>query len=307
MLNVLNLGAGVQSSCVLLRSCLGELPRFDHVIFADTGWEPEAVYRHLDWLDGMAARHGMAIARVSAGNIRTDQERAYVRKENYAAVEGGRWANLPLFTRNPDGSVGQLKRQCTSAYKIRPIDRKLKSLLGLDRKSHWPKEHKVRQWFGISSDEPERMAYPEVRRSEVVGKTLYGDPIREMVAKPQRWKSHVYPLCRLELFSDRHRERMELASFTRDDCLAWIVGHGFPRPPRSACIGCPYRSAVEWQALTPEEFADAVEFDRMIRHRGGMRGELFLHRSCVPLDQVKFDADDGEGVSRLECMGMCGL
>ena len=54
----LSLGAGVQSSVLALllsRSdpCLLELgyPKPDAAVFADTGWEPEYVYRHLDWLE----------------------------------------------------------------------------------------------------------------------------------------------------------------------------------------------------------------------------------------------------------------
>ena len=49
-LRVLALGAGVQSSYLLLASCAGELPRLDCAIFADTMNEPDAVYTHLDWL-----------------------------------------------------------------------------------------------------------------------------------------------------------------------------------------------------------------------------------------------------------------
>jgi len=40
----LSLGAGIQSSTVLLLACEGVIPRFDVALFADTGWEPRAVY-----------------------------------------------------------------------------------------------------------------------------------------------------------------------------------------------------------------------------------------------------------------------
>ena len=49
-LNVLSLGAGVQSSTLLLMSLNGDMPPLDYVIFADTGWEPRAVYDHLEKL-----------------------------------------------------------------------------------------------------------------------------------------------------------------------------------------------------------------------------------------------------------------
>ena len=49
---VLSLGAGVQSSCLALMAERGEygLSKPDFAIFADTGWEPPAVYEHLEWL-----------------------------------------------------------------------------------------------------------------------------------------------------------------------------------------------------------------------------------------------------------------
>ena len=51
--NILNLGAGVQSTAVYLLACDVKLwgPNLlDFAIFADTGEEPEAVYKHLAWL-----------------------------------------------------------------------------------------------------------------------------------------------------------------------------------------------------------------------------------------------------------------
>ena len=49
-LRCLSLGAGVQSTTMALMAAHGALtPMPDCAIFADTGWEPEAVYDHLDW------------------------------------------------------------------------------------------------------------------------------------------------------------------------------------------------------------------------------------------------------------------
>lgn len=71
-LRLLSLGAGVQSTTVLLLACDGEIPSFDMALFADTGWEPRAVYATLDRLTAHAAKKGIPVRRVSAGNIRTD-------------------------------------------------------------------------------------------------------------------------------------------------------------------------------------------------------------------------------------------
>ena len=51
-LQILSLGAGVQSTCMALMAARGELPPVDAAIFADTGAEPQRVYDHLDWLEG---------------------------------------------------------------------------------------------------------------------------------------------------------------------------------------------------------------------------------------------------------------
>ena len=33
----------------------------------------------------------------------------------------------------------------------------------------------------------------------------------------------------------------------------------------------------------------------------------FVHRSCVPLDEVKFKNDDGPDLFNQECEGLCGV
>ena len=50
-LRALSLGAGVQPTTLDLMAAHGAVgPMPDCAIFADTGWEPRAVYEHLDWL-----------------------------------------------------------------------------------------------------------------------------------------------------------------------------------------------------------------------------------------------------------------
>src|SRR5262249_8617137 len=68
----LSLGAGVQSSAALLLAAPGDIAPFDAAIFADTGWEPAAVYTHLDRLEEFAAEAGIPIVRVSAGTLPRD-------------------------------------------------------------------------------------------------------------------------------------------------------------------------------------------------------------------------------------------
>lgn len=77
MLNVLSLGAGVQSTALLLMSLCGEIERLDCAIFADTGWEPKAVYTHLAWLETEAAAAGVPVYRVRRGDLRADALRSH--------------------------------------------------------------------------------------------------------------------------------------------------------------------------------------------------------------------------------------
>ena len=81
----------------------------------------------------------------------------------------------------------------------------------------------------------------------------------------------------------------------RSDCLRWLQSHGYSVPPKSACIGCPFRSDAEWRHLkysSPEEWEDAVAFDAAVRNglvhigKAGLRGKAYLHRSLTPLAEV---------------------
>lgn len=97
---------------------------------------------------------------------------------------------------------------------------------------------------------------------------------------------------------------------TRQSCLRWMEERQYPVPPKSSCIGCPFHSDEQWRALSPEEFADAVEVDRAIRHQPGIRAQQFMHTSRVPLDQVDLRTHAQRGQPDLfnnECEGMCGL
>ena len=120
LIRALSLGAGVQSTTLALMAAYGEIPAPDCAIFADTGWEPKAVYDHLDRLE---ARLPFPVYRVSAGNIRD----SILARRN---TTGGRFASVPWFTLSPSGKKGMGRRQCTSEFKLKPIRQKLRDLAG---------------------------------------------------------------------------------------------------------------------------------------------------------------------------------
>jgi hypothetical protein len=252
-----------------LMAAHGEItPMPDGAIFADTQSEPKAVYRHLDWLHGQLP---FPVYQVTVGSLKVQIMGATLGQQRMDArppffVEGG----------------GMLRRQCTQDFKLIPIHRMVRGLLGLKRGQWGPKEIAVEQWIGISQDEATRM-------------------------KPSRhpWIRHRWPLVEEDM--------------SRADCLSWMSAHGYPEPPKSACTFCPYHDDAMWAKMQrddPESFAEAVEVDHAIRDgviRGGKaisKAKWYVHRSLIPLDQVTFvKAKDERQLNMFEneCEGMCGV
>tara|TARA_R110000824_G_scaffold73637_2_gene187488 strand:+ start:2375 stop:3208 length:834 start_codon:yes stop_codon:yes gene_type:complete len=277
MLRVLSLGAGVQSSAVFLMACRGywEHP-LDAAIFADTQFEPEVVYRWLEEvLQPEADKAGIPIYRVTAGSIQKDAVEIQVRGKRQG---DRRWASMPYYTKNREtGKQAIIRRQCTEEYKIQPVMRKIRSLLGLAKGQKAKKGIQVEQWYGISADECQRM-----RDSRF------------------HYIQHHYPL----IFHDPPMERVA--------CKHWLKENGFGVAPRSACIACPYHSDIEWRSIksNPHEWDEAVKFDKAIRVCAGMNSDMFVHSSCQPLESVDLSTDYDNGQTALfgnECEGMCGV
>jgi len=277
-IQVLALGAGVQSSALLLMSCKGLLPKIDIAIFSDVGWEPPDVYTHLEWLTNEAAKHDIPVVTVSNGNLRDD----------YLAgiQEGGpRFSSIPFFTKSKEGKGGMAPRHCTTDYKVKPLERyQRRELMGLKPRQHAPKEPVIDLWMGITSDEITRM-----RDSK------------------NKWQVHVYPFL-------QHPFELLSKMWSRLDCINWL-NEQYPTRyiPRSACIGCPFHDNSEWQRIKddPELWKDAVEFDEQIRNPRGLKGEGYLHKSRRPLSEVDLKVEGSvPGQINLfenDCQGMCGL
>jgi hypothetical protein len=131
---VISLGAGVQSSTLLLMAAEGAFGAVPELaIFADTRHEPTEVYDHLDWLEEQVAGR-IEIARVCEGDL---LEVATQRKFN----------PIPLYLKNGDGTASVGRRQCTKEFKLYPIRHELRRR-GIDP---------VEMWVGISLDESLRM------------------------------------------------------------------------------------------------------------------------------------------------------
>jgi len=269
MFKVLSLGAEVQSTTVLGMAIKGEIERPDYVVFADTGWEPPSVYDHLETLEIKMRQAGIEYDVVELGNIRNDNVRA-----SGINGDGSNPPALPFYSLN-GGSKGMVQRQCTNNYKIMPIDKAVKKRFNIGVKSKNNFLPKIEMWFGISTDES--------RRCKLSNKW---------------WQTNYYPLIDLGM--------------NRDDCKRWLDKNGFGDVPRSACIGCPFRSNRSWINMrenNPDDWLDAIDFDKAIRTKKGFNGERFLHKDCVPLSEVILSLEELGQMSMWdqECSGMCGL
>ena len=123
MINVISLGAGVQSSVMALMAARGELtPEVDCAVFSDTQWEPQAIYDHLDWLESVVSNplrvnHPFPIYRVTNGSLRDDA----IANEPVRGRGTKSFSAIPWFSER-----GMGRRQCTFDYKIVPLNKKIR-------------------------------------------------------------------------------------------------------------------------------------------------------------------------------------
>ena len=186
--------------------------------------------------------------------------------------------SIPAFVLNPDGGKGLLGRKCTTDYKVIPIQREVKRLAGVKRSAG---KVLASVLIGISWDEVRRMKHSRVP-----------------------YIVNEWPLIDMRM--------------TRTGCLDWMKKNGYPVPPRSSCLMCPFHSDEEWSRLKSEEpleFARAVEFERQMhiaqKEQDTLRGVPYLHASCQPIDTVDFSAGKA-GMQQLDmfendCEGLCGV
>ena len=271
-IHVISLGAGVQSSTMALMAAKGEItPMPVGAIFSDTGAEPKSVY---DFLEFLEKELPFPVHKVM-------EKEGLTKHIEHGQTAGARIATLPFFTETVgDKPKGMMRRQCTNEFKIKPISRKLRELVGLKKGQRGGNETRVVQWIGISLDEIQRM-----RDSHL------------------KWAEHRWPLIDLRM--------------KRHDCLRWMEKNGYPKPPRSACTYCPFHSDDEWKRMKdndPQSWTEACDMDKMIRHGvKGAKEKLFLHPTLVPLEEVDLatDVDKGQGLlwndMNQECEGMCGV
>lgn len=269
----MSLGGGVQSGTMVEMIVEGELSTPDVVIFADTGDEPEYVYRYVEYLRGRLAGVDVELQTVSAGNLRE------------SLMNGsGRFAAIPAFTVNA-GMASRLRRQCTREYKIAPIERHMRSLLlerGLAAKNaagaiRVNRAVRVEAWLGISLDEVARM-------------------------KPSRtsWITNRWPLIEKRMTRNdctQWLKRRGLPIPRKSSCrLCPYHDDAYWRQMRD-------ESPADWAAVV--DFDHSLRDERAGRFSATATGTLYLYSSCVPLEAVDLRTPEERGQLRLFENDMC--
>lgn len=249
---VWSFGGGTQSCAIAALIIQGKLPKPDIAVIADTGYETGATWEYKEKV------------------IDPAMDKIGIKIERVLCVEwAAQWAKNGIFTGEKLDAVlipvfstiemvsaekpSKLKNFCTRAWKTEVIDRWLSRTRKLTRS-------KARKWIGFSSDEPIR--YLRMMEGEEFKKGLLWFPLVDG--------------CRL----------------SRWECIRLVESMGWPTPPRSACYMCPNHRDHEWRKLKkerPDEFQKAVEIEREIQRTDP---NAWLHRSCIPLDQVDFSEEE---------------
>lgn len=256
-MKILSLGAGVQSTALLLMSDRGEIDRADYAVFADVGAEPQKVY---DWLDFIETKVSIPIVRCAKGNLYED------------IMSGGRTASLPLHTLKEDGTKGMVMRQCTFDYKITPIQKAVREIMGY--KKYQRIKEVAEMFIGISTDEIHR-----VKPSKV------------------RWIKHRWPLI---------ESRM-----ARGDCIKYVEKILGQTPPRSSCVFCPFHNDEEWIRVKngpADEWQKVIDIENRLNTLSKFKSKVFLHRARKPINEVQFVVEqEQDDLFGNECEGMCGV
>jgi hypothetical protein len=111
----------------------------------------------------------------------------------------------------------------------------------------------------------------------------------------------LHHLARIQAWRDKASSRQDddwtIASVERSDrveevfCAVVPGREMFTLADNIVTGNCPYHDDGYWRALrdsSADEFEAACRFEETIRHLPGVKGECFVHGSCVPLREIDF-------------------
>lgn len=277
-LRVLSLGAGVKSSTVLFKMLDQEIKPADIAIFADTGNEPKEVYVWLDYLkDLMKDKMNFYIVRneENTGHIIDDYKSS-----------SGRHSLIPLHIKRADGTTSINMRTCTSEYKIKPLQRKIKEILGGNLRGKC-----VEMVMGISFDEIQRVKIPS-----------------------NKWQINCYPLVENKITRSDCKHWISHTNYGQPPRSACII-----------CPYHDNKEWKNLKDNYPDEFEYAVKFDEWLRDPNSNSAALqkfrdynikkqtpseqYVYKGKIPPKEATFEepSDYQGSLFDDECEGMCGI
>lgn len=274
-LRVLSLGAGVQSSYLLFQMLEEKIKPPDIALFADTGNEPQEVY---DWLQKLIK---ISKNKINIEIVKNNQNTGNI-IDDYK-TQSGRYALIPTHILKADGTAGFSRRTCTSEYKIKPIQIKVREILNVETL----RGKCVEMVMGISKDEIQRAKRP-----------------------PTKWQINCYPLI------ENNVTRSDIVHYMKHSDYGTA-----PRSACIVCPFRDNTSWKHLKENNPDEFQYAVEFDEWLRDKNSKSlsldnfnkidngSEQYLYRKKIPLRIANFDEPKDYQYLLFddECEGMCGI
>lgn len=262
--NIISMGLGRQTVYLGEMADSGELPETHTAIFGDPVCERPETYDLKEKLE-KRWKH-LKVITTSHGNLEKDLLGARG-KYGYQRV------NIPAWTldENEKGVV-PFSRGCTVDYKIKPVRKAARALIGFTGKR--VEGVRVNMILGMSVDETHRMKDSK-----------------------EYWIKNKYPL-------------IEDKPLSAQRCTELLEERGLT-VPKSACFFCPYSSNAQWRSLKkehPDMWKRSCELDEAIRDSEKAEHRLFLHKSRVPLEKVDLTEPDNPQYDLFgnECYGTCG-
>ena len=248
-LKILSLGWGVQSWTLAAMAALGEIPKPDYAVHADTTHEMQGTYAHAAKWTPWLEEHGIPVVTVQA----SEKMLATAEWEKYPEGLGIPAYSIELKT----GSEGQIRRECTADWKIMPLRRFARSIIGKTSPEC------VEMWMGISLDEWQRMRTADVK-----------------------YIKNVYPLV------DRRRSRAYCIAWLEQHGLDVP-----PKSACTFCPFHNKDHWKRLKQAGGADWEEAVAVDGLIRNLGRGRGtefQNFVHPSRIPLEEaVRIPEDYG--------------
>jgi len=248
-LKILSLGWGVQSWTLAAMAALGEIPMPDYAVHADTTHEMQGTYAHAAKWTPWLEEHGIPVVTVQA----SEKMLATAEWEKYPENLGIPAYSIELKT----GSEGQIRRECTADWKIMPLRRFARSIIGKTSPEC------VEMWMGISLDEWQRMRTADVK-----------------------YIKNVYPLV------DRRRSRAYCIAWLEQHGLDVP-----PKSACTFCPFHNKDHWKRLKQAGGADWEEAVAVDGLIRNLGRGRGtefQNFVHPSRIPLEEaVRIPEDYG--------------